>query len=163
VIPKQTADKSYEQYGEVSIHIPTIGVNTSVVGIPLGEDGWDVTWLWNQVGYLDGTAFPGWSGNSVLTSHVYLPNGLPGPFVNLKQLRWGDRIIIESFGVHYLYEVRETALTDPYDHDFMRHEEDSWVTLVTCQGYDERSDSYRWRRVVHAVLVDVSAGARFRD
>jgi LPXTG-site transpeptidase (sortase) family protein len=154
-IPSQPEQLSYAQYGELSIQIPAIGVKTSIVGIPLNENGWDVTWLWNQVGYLDGTAFPGWDGNSVLTSHVYLPNGLPGPFVDLKQLRWGDRIIIESFGVHYLYEVRETALTDPYDPDIMRHEERPWVTLVTCQGYDERSDSYRWRRVVRAVLIRV--------
>jgi LPXTG-site transpeptidase (sortase) family protein len=152
-IPSQPEQLSYAQYGELSIQIPAIGVNASILGVPLNEDGWDVTWLWNQVGYLDGTAFPGWSGNSVLTSHVYLPNGLPGPFVNLKSLSWGDRIIVDSFGTRYVYEVRESRLKYPDDPDILQHEELPWLTLVTCQGYQVSTDTYRWRRVVRAVLI----------
>jgi hypothetical protein len=30
-----------------------------------------------------------------------------------------------------------------------------WVTLITCQGFDENSHSYTYRRVVQAVLVSV--------
>ena len=123
------------------------------MGVPRAQDGWDVTWLWNQVGYLDGTAFPGWDGNSVLTSHVYLPNGLPGPFVNLKTLKWGDRIIVDSFGTRYVYEVRESRLKYPDDPSIIQHEERPWLTLLTCQGYDDSTDTYRWRRVVRAVLI----------
>jgi LPXTG-site transpeptidase (sortase) family protein len=155
-IPAQTAENAYAQYGNVSIRIPALRLDAPIVGIPLDQDGWDVTWLWNQVGYLDGTAFPGWDGNSVLTSHVYLPNGLPGPFVNLKQLKWGDRVIVESFGTRYVYEVRDSSLMDPEDTAIMRHEESPWLTLITCQGYDEFSDTYRWRRVVRAVLIESS-------
>jgi LPXTG-site transpeptidase (sortase) family protein len=152
-IPAQSAETAFAQYENVTIRIPTLGINTEIVGVTRAEDGWDVTWLWNQVGYLDGTAFPGWDGNSVLTSHVYLPNGLPGPFVNLKQLRWGDRVIIESFGTRYIYEVRESRLYTPEDSRIIRHEERPWLTLITCQGYDEGADTYTWRRVVRAVLI----------
>jgi LPXTG-site transpeptidase (sortase) family protein len=152
-IPAQTAETTYDQYGYVSIRIPKLGVNTEVVGVPQTEDSWDVTWLWDQVGYLNGTAFPGWDGNSVLTSHVYLPNGLPGPFVDLKSLSWGDRILVDSFGTRYVYEVRESRLKYPDDPDILQHEELPWLTLVTCQGYQESTDTYRWRRVVRAVLI----------
>jgi LPXTG-site transpeptidase (sortase) family protein len=154
-IPSQPEQLSYAKYGELSIQIPAIEVNSSITGIPLNENGWDVTWLWDQVGYLDGTAFPGWDGNSVLTSHVYLPNGLPGPFVNLKQLRWGDLVMIDGFGIRYVYEVRDSKLMKPSDQSILRHEEQAWLTLVTCQGYDEGTDTYRWRRVVRAVLIRV--------
>jgi len=60
--------------------------------------GWDVTWLEDNVGWLNGTAFPSWDGNSVLTAHVTDSNGLPGPFANIKKLKYGDQIIILMFG-----------------------------------------------------------------
>jgi predicted Rossmann-fold nucleotide-binding protein len=31
-----------------------------------------------------------------------------------------------------------------------------WVTLITCQGYDEQQDAYRSRMVVRAVLMEVT-------
>jgi LPXTG-site transpeptidase (sortase) family protein len=152
-IPSQSQESAYTQYADISLRIPALGLTAPVIGVPVSETGWDVTWLWNQIGYLDGTAFPGWDGNSVLTSHVYLPNGLPGPFVNLKQLRWGDRVIVESFGTRYIYEVRETSLMNPSDSRILQHEEYPWLTLVTCQGYNELTGTYTWRRVVKAVLI----------
>ena len=36
-----------------------------------------------------------------------------------------------------------------------RHETLDWLTLLTCQGYDEAQDAYRWRVAVRAVLVGV--------
>jgi sortase (surface protein transpeptidase) len=38
-----------------------------------------------------------------------------------------------------------------------KHEDYDWITLVTCRGYDEKSDSYKYRTVVRAVLVSVEA------
>jgi len=37
----------------------------------------------------------------------------------------------------------------------LKHETLSWVTLVTCRGYDEASNSYKYRVLVRAVLVEV--------
>jgi LPXTG-site transpeptidase (sortase) family protein len=154
-IPVQSRESFYAQYENITLRIPALGVAAPVVGVPMSETGWDVTWLWNQIGYLDGTAFPGWEGNSVLTSHVYLPNGLPGPFVNLKQLRWGERVILDSYGTRYTYEVRENSLVSPTDPRILDHEDNTWLTLLTCQGYDDDLGTYRWRRVVKAVLIAV--------
>jgi hypothetical protein len=36
-----------------------------------------------------------------------------------------------------------------------QHEVLPWITLLTCRGYDEQSDTYRWRTAVRAVLVSV--------
>jgi len=37
----------------------------------------------------------------------------------------------------------------------IKHEDLPWVTLITCRGYDEASNSYRYRVAVRAVLVNV--------
>jgi LPXTG-site transpeptidase (sortase) family protein len=109
------------------------------------------------VGYLDGTAYPTWPGNTVLTAHVSDSNGLPGPFFGLKDLTWGEEIVIHSNGARYVYDVRSVSnWTSPSDtRSISQHEDFDWLTLVTCQGFDESLQSYRWRTVVRAVLVSV--------
>ncbi len=64
------------------------------MGIPLQNGTWDLTWLSRQAGWLEGTAYPTLDGNSVLTAHVYLPNGQPGPFIDLGKLSWGQEIAV---------------------------------------------------------------------
>jgi LPXTG-site transpeptidase (sortase) family protein len=156
-IPQQPKEKAYQTYGEIWLEIPSLGIKATIVGIPLSEGGWDATWLWDQAGYLQGTAFPTWEGNTVITSHVYLPNGLPGPFVNIGQLSWGDEIIIHAFGQRYIYQVRERRAVLPYDMSVIGHKEEDWVTLLTCSYFEESSQTYRYRLVVQAVLISYGA------
>jgi len=157
-LPEQPEDIPYSNYGDLWIEIPALRANLPIVGVPLNEDGWDVAWLGGQAGYLNGTAFPTWNGNSVITGHATLPSGLNGPFAGLRGLRYGDVVVVHAWGMRYVYEVRETELVRPNDPSVFRHEELAWVTLVTCQGYDERLETYRWRRVVRAVLVRAESG-----
>jgi LPXTG-site transpeptidase (sortase) family protein len=111
--------------------------------------------LGKQAGWLQGSAFPSWSGNSVLTSHVYLSNGLPGPFVNLSELKFGDRIIVHAYGQKYIFEVQSNLVVAANDGTVFRHEEKAWLTLVTCKEYDATTKLYKKRVVVRAVLVKV--------
>ncbi|HEX2989470.1 MAG TPA: sortase, partial [Anaerolineales bacterium] len=106
-------------------------------------------------GWLEGSAFPSWNGNSVLTSHVYLANGLPGPFVNLNKLAYGDRVIVHAFGQAYTFAVQTNTVVEPSDPSVMKHEDKPVLTLVTCKDYDEKTNSYLKRVVVRAVLVSV--------
>jgi LPXTG-site transpeptidase (sortase) family protein len=145
---------AYHTAGELRLIIPTLGVSVPVLGIPLEQGNWNTAWLSNQAGWLEGTAFPTWTGNSVLTGHTYLANGLPGPFLELESLRWGDQIIIQAFGSKYIYEVRSNQLVTPRNISILQHEDHPWLTLITCKGYDEDTDTYRWRVVVRAVLVN---------
>lgn len=39
----------------------------------------------------------------------------------------------------------------------LSHEDYDWVTLLTCEDYSETLDTYRFRRAVRAVLVEVVA------
>lgn len=149
--------QAYTATGDVTIEIPSLGVKLPVVGVPKKDGTWNVSWLTNQAGWLEGTAFPSWKGNSVLTSHVYLSNGLPGPFVNLGKLKYGDKIVIHAYGEKYTFEVRENKIVEPNDTSVMKHEEKSWLTLITCKEYDPATNTYRKRIAVRAVLVSVAS------
>jgi LPXTG-site transpeptidase (sortase) family protein len=140
---------------DLLLEIPSLGVKIPIVGVPKKNGAWDVSWLGKQAGWLDGTAFPSWSGNSVLTSHVYLANGLPGPFVNLGKLKYGDKIIIHAYGQKYTFEVRTNQTVAPNDTSALKHEVKPWLTLVTCKEYDEKTNTYKKRVIVRAVLVSV--------
>jgi LPXTG-site transpeptidase (sortase) family protein len=145
----------YTQTGGLTVEIPSLGINIPIVGVPLKNGGWDVSWLGNQAGWLEGSAFPSWNGNSVLTSHVYGSNGLPGPFVGLNALKYGDKIVIHAYGQKYTFEVRINQVVEPNDASIFKHEEKSWLTLVTCKEYDAGTNTYKKRVVVRAVLISV--------
>lgn len=154
-IPPQPADKAYADLGDFWLEIPKLGVKMPIVGVPAKGEEWDLTWLWDQAGWLEGTAYPTHAGNSALTAHVYLPNGQPGPFLNLGELRWGDQVIVHLGAQKYIYEVRQVQQVSPYSLSPLRHEDLPWLTLITCREYDARTDSYRYRVIVRAVLIKV--------
>ena len=157
-LPDQPRNKQYQDLNGMRMRIPGLNLQTDIVGVPTNNRGWDLTWLWNQVGYLDGTAFPTTQGNSVITAHVSLSNGKPGPFANLSAIKYDDPIEIQAWGNTYIYRVRSVERVEPDDRGALRHEEDSWLTLITCQGFDEASGKYLWRVVVKAALVEVKPG-----
>jgi LPXTG-site transpeptidase (sortase) family protein len=152
-----TVSESYKGLGDLNLVVPLLGIDIPIVGVPQTNDKtWDVSWLGQDAGWLAGSAFPTWNGNSVLTAHVYDAFGKPGPFVNLNKLKWGDRIIINAWGFQYVYEVREVLQVTPEDASaMMKHQTHPWLTLVTCRGYDESLDTYLYRVLIRAVLVKV--------
>jgi len=156
ILPEQSADKSYSAT-DVWMEMPSLGIKMPIVGVPLVNEDWNLTWLSQEAGWLEGTAFPGWEGNSALTGHVTLPNGTPGPFANLNTLNWGDRIIVHAYGEAYIYEVRENRTIKPYSTSILQHEEDAWLTLITCKTYVESTNTYADRTAVRAVLVKVQS------
>jgi thermitase len=156
ILPAQPAVKAYADLGDMWLEIPRLEVELPIVGVPQVGNGWDVSWLGDQAGWLNGTAFPTNAGNSALSAHVYDAYGRPGPFVHLNTMLWGDQIIVHAFGQEYVYAVRESELVAPGAvSSVIRHEENPWLTLITCQDYDEVSDSYRTRVVVRAVQVAI--------
>jgi LPXTG-site transpeptidase (sortase) family protein len=140
---------------DVILEIPRLGLRMPIVGVPFKNGGWDVSWLGNQAGWLEGSAFPSWNGNSVLTGHVYSASGSPGPFLNLGTLKYGDRVTVHANGLKYIFEIRSNSVVAPRDSSAFKHEELSWLTLITCKEYDPVSNSYKMRVVVRAVLVGV--------
>jgi LPXTG-site transpeptidase (sortase) family protein len=151
----QPVSKAYTS-SDLDLEIPRLGQKLSIVGVPLINGEWDVTWLGSYAGYLEGTAFPTAQGNTGITAHVWDANNAPGPFANLKTLQYGDVIKIHAWGNVYTYSVRYNFLATPGNMASLQHEDYDWVTLLTCEKYSSVYDNYRYRRVVRAVLVDVS-------
>ncbi len=154
--PEKPARAPMQQMDQMILSAPKIKLSAPIVGIPDQGDGWDLTWLENQAGYLAGTAFPTWPGNTVLSGHAYLSNGQPGPFALLGSLQWGDPIHIDSGGQRFIYEVREVKTVSPDDQTAFKHEDLDWITLVTCKNFDEAANQYRARLLVRAVLINVT-------
>ena len=147
------AAQPYQDLGGMHLSIPGMDLNIPIVGVQNGEGGWDLTWLYNQAGWLAGTAYPTWPGNTALTAHVVLPDGLPGPFANLDNLRWGDEIVVESGSQRYIYRVSTVWHVTPRDLSVLGHSDYDALTLITCEDYDPRTGEYRGRIAVRAVLV----------
>jgi LPXTG-site transpeptidase (sortase) family protein len=158
-LPAQPAGLAYTKMSGLWLEIPSQKVQTEIVGVPQVNSNWDVSWLGKDAGWLNGTAFPTWEGNSVLTAHVTDANGLPGPFANLKNLAYGNKIVVHLYGEKYTFEVRQSRMVfpDTTAYAFEHLKDHSYLTLITCQGYNFLTDSYMFRRVVRAVLVSVEA------
>jgi LPXTG-site transpeptidase (sortase) family protein len=154
-IPPQPLEKEYSDLGNFWLEIPKLAVSIPIVGVPITDFGWDLTWLGNQAGWMNDTAYPTHSGNSAITGHVVLSNGLAGPFSNLKSLKWDDEIIIHMSDQKYIYRVRSLEEIKPDDTDILRHEELPWITLITCQDYDSETGTYLKRIAVRAILMKV--------
>lgn len=159
-LPPQPASLAYSLQPGLTLRIPALRLETNLLGVPLTDDGWDVSWLGDSVGYLNGTAFPSWQGNSVLTGHVIDARGLPGPFYNLAGLQLGDQIQLDAFGHTYTYLVREVYTVQPDDPRPLAHKSEAWLTLITCKDYEAGSDSYRSRTIVQARMVEPEGPAR---
>ncbi len=154
-LPKQPDSKGYTST-EMTLEIPKLGFNLAITNVPQSEEGWDVTWLGNSVGYLDGSAYPTWEGNTILTGHVWDANNVPGPFVDIKTLQYGDQIMIHAWDKVYTYEVRESKLvSSDSTQSVLKHEVLDWVTLITCEDYHFLWNSYSGRRVIRAVLINI--------
>jgi LPXTG-site transpeptidase (sortase) family protein len=154
-LPHQPAAKAYTDTA-MTLDIPKLGVSTPIVGVSQSSGEWDVTWLGNSAGYLYGSAFPTWAGNTVITGHVWDAYNQPGIFAELKTLKYGDQVQIQAWGQTYTYEVRESKLvTKKNTNVVFQSEQYDWLTLVTCEFYNPFNGEYLFRRAVRAVLVSV--------
>lgn len=141
---------------QIHMEIPRLQMKAPIVGIPQSGDTWDVKWLYDQVGWLEGSAFPTWVGNTVLTAHVWNYDGTPGLFYRLRELRYGDQIFIKAWGKTYVYEVRERLWVSPRDvATVFESKKRDWITLITCWGYNPLTNSYLLRFGIRAVLMEV--------
>jgi LPXTG-site transpeptidase (sortase) family protein len=158
-LPKQPASSAYKAYDSLVLEIPSLKVKANIVGVPQTSNGWDTSWLGANAGYLYGSAFPTWAGNSVISGHVWDADNKPGLFANLKSLKYGDKFMIHSYGNVYTYEVRESRVLWPSQTNIAMksYEDHSWVTLLTCETFNFLGGDYNLRRMVRAVVVSIVA------
>jgi sortase A len=101
-------------------------------------------------GTLEGTALPGERGNAVVAGHR------DTHFRVLKDIKKGDRILIEREGEEYMYVVRNLQIVKPSETKVLRPTEKSRLTLVTCYPFYYVGPAPK-RYIVQADLVDESA------
>jgi LPXTG-site transpeptidase (sortase) family protein len=151
----RASQQSYSPTG-LSIEIPVINVKAGISGVELKNGNWDVSWLQDQAGWLEGTAYPTWEGNSVLTAHSVNKDGKAGVFSRLKSVKNGEYIFVYNNGYRYTYKVVSNTTVKPSDISVLSHEDKAYLTLITCDNYDEKAGVYLNRIAVRALLVDVS-------
>lgn len=138
----------------VRIRIPAIGVDRSIVEVPLAYDprseDWarDVEQLFRPgrqdlVGHFVGSASPGQPGNMILVGHNY-GYGVNGVFLRLGRLEAGQQVqIVNAAGETFTYrvtEVNRVQWTEMAEQEILEHQTylslkgPERLTLVTCGG-----------------------------
>ena len=138
----------------VRIRIPAIGVERSIVEVPLTYDSHSRSWTRDYgqllprgrpdlVGHLAESASPGQRGNTILVGHNY-GYGVNAVFLRLGQLRVGHQVeIVNASGQTYNYRVTDVASipwTKKDQQELLRHQAylstdgPERLTLVTCSG-----------------------------
>jgi LPXTG-site transpeptidase (sortase) family protein len=119
-------------YGRaVRVHIPRIGVNSTVteVGVQGGEyqvPGWNV-------GHHVDSPNPGEPGNSVFNGHLETINA-GRVFARLKELKVGDAVYIYTDSHRLDWVIEEVRTVPNTDDGFIDPTPDTRITLYTCAG-----------------------------
>ncbi len=95
------------------------------------------------IGWIEGTAKPGDSGNSGIAGHR------DGFFRPLKDARVGDLIELSTTTGRLTYEVDQISIVSPEDTSVLHPQDGSALTLVTCYPFYYAGDAPK-RYIVHA-------------
>ena len=148
--------------------VPSAGLKSAIVRVgrtPSGAMGSpDNPYV---IGWLDSTAAPGETGNTLLAGHRdfedisgNIGTGVCWELVNTEP---GDHMLVRDNeqGIYYVYTVTEAVTLDPRDRDSARYlwdTEEPVITLITCTGsFNADTHQYSHRFVVVGVLAAVAS------
>lgn len=129
--------------------VPTAKINLAVY------HGTDEKTLQQGVGHLFGSALPvgGEGTHAVLTGHSGLANATL--FDNLRDVKQGDPIYVQTSGEKLKYEVDQIKVVLPYEVDDLKPVAgQDYLTLITCTPYG--INSHRLLVRGHRVEMDAS-------
>lgn len=132
--------------GVARIEIPKLGLEWVVV------EGVSVEALKKGPGHYPGTAYPGETGNVVISGHR---TTYGAPFFRLDEVRGGDVIRLSTPAKVFFYEVIETKVVKPTDVSVVVASEEARLTLTTCTPRFSAAK----RLIVVARLIEDAAGA----
>lgn len=154
----------------VRLVIPRLGIDRTTIPIGLVRNGGRLDWNTDKlfanrnrpdlVGHLTTSVNPGDGGNIVLVGHNY-NNGYNwnGVFVNLKSLKPGDRISVQTENggeFHYIVQtVKQVPWVQKKGSELEKHLSYLWpkpheqLTLVTCGG----ANLWTWSARVYVVAL----------
>ena len=142
-------------YPDLILEIPTLGVLSEIVEVPVWDNEYAVTWLGDSVGMLEGSAQPG-EGTVILTAHNHLNDTESGPFALLSSMEEGERVFIRDgnndLRTFIVYANTKVSETDFEAVDRIAGSFDAPLIMITCE--DEMiSGGYANRRIVAAGIV----------
>lgn len=137
-----------------TISMPTIQAESAIVTFPLGRRSWYINPWEPHVGHLERTGALGAHGeNIVLAGHARFPDGSPGVFLNLRDLRVGDPIFVSGRDGTQRRFIVHQLLTVPYtDISVLNGNGQTRLTLITCDVLSQNPETgaYEERLVVIA-------------
>jgi LPXTG-site transpeptidase (sortase) family protein len=147
-VPK---DLKYEPL-EMILEIPSLDVLSEIVEVPVLDNEYQVTWLGDSVGLLEGSALPG-TGTSILAAHNHLNNTEIGPFALLSTMEEGERIFIRDknndLQIFIVYANVKVSETDFEAVDQIAEAFGNTLIMITCED-ETVSGGYANRRIVAA-------------
>jgi LPXTG-site transpeptidase (sortase) family protein len=135
------------------LFIPSLGVQTPVIEIFRHNHAWDLSFLGNNAGHLEGTAGLEETGNIVLAGHVERADGTRGVFAEIGNLARRELIILQLPAEERRYHVTEVRAAEPGELSVLYPTETDRITLITCSDYDFLQGTYLSRVVVIAERV----------
>lgn len=134
------------------LQIPSLDVDTELIGVPELGNSWAVEWIGEKAGVLSGTARPG-EGYSIVAAHNHLNASETGPFLALGSLQTGDKVFVNApDGSMIVFRVFANELLTSGDVQQMAaiaEEAENTLVLVTCEN-ESMDGGYINRRVVFA-------------
>jgi len=146
-----------DQKQGLRLRIPAIKVDAAVTGVGLdGQGDMEDPDTPEVVGWYKNGPRPGQAGSAVVAGHYGWRGGQAAAFDNLRQLKAGDKVIVEDKGVDNTFVVRESRVYDPEAKvpEVFNRQDGQHLNLITCQGrWDNAKQSYSERLVVFTDLV----------
>lgn len=106
------------------LEIPRLGLSTPILS------GEDERTLALGAGHLRDTPAPWEEGNSAVAGHR------DGVFRPIRNIRVGDRIVVETLEGNFAYVVTDTRVVMPDDLSVLEPGETSVLTLITCYPFN---------------------------
>mgnify|MGYP000288941134 CR=1 FL=1 len=135
------------------LRINTLGIDSAVLPVPFTGGEWDVSRLGLAAGWLETSAHPLETGNTVLAGHLNLLGYGAAPFQKLAQLSDGALIQLYTERMLYTYQVRGARLVAENDLSALAPMSAPRLTLLTCANWNALRQDYTHRLVVNAELV----------
>lgn len=150
-------DQSLWSSGRVASYAASLKADTSeVIGlfsiprldleVPLYDKASDLH-MDRGIARIEGTSQPGEAGNMGIAGHR------DGYFRVLKDIRFGDELIVTSVNGPQTYRVEQLMIVDPSAVDVLDQTEETAITLVTCYPFYFVGHAPE-RFIVRAVLQD---------
>lgn len=163
--PSSTHDAPLGPSKPVSISVPAIDVDSSIITVGTADDGTlevpqpgpDL----NRAAWFDKSPTPGQPGPSIIEGHVSTAEDGPSIFFNLAKIKRGDHITVEredgkkaTFAVYAL----RTFAKDKFPTELVYGGDLSTPTLrlITCSNFDPSIGHHTGNLVVFSKLISVS-------